>query len=367
MTPTNLVYRATLTGLLAIAAGILVPGADAEFQRGFSLDAEELKLVNFIGEIRIERADGARFEVLVDVRGEDAAEDLIEIQTTEGRHARVLILFPVDEQQHYVYPRLPRGSNTTFNARSLVERGGSLWDLLRSIGGEKIRVRRGGSGMELWADVTIKVPRGKRLELRHGVGEVIAEGTEGELELDTISGGVTARDISGDLLVDTGSGSVEIAGISGNVLVDTGSGSVKISDCRGEQITVDTGSGGVHADGIVCEELSIDTGSGRVRAYRIEADETEIDTGSGSVRLELDRMGSGDFIVDTGSGSIEIELPEDASAQVTADTGSGSIRVDVPGVRMHRRHADHISFRIGDGNSRVRLDAGSGSIQIRQS
>lgn len=351
-------------GLLVVAAGVLAPPAAAGLQRELTLEADELKLVNLIGEVRIEPARGERFEIEIDIEGADATEERITIETDEGRHARVLIRFPIDEERRYVYPRLPRGSNSTFSARSLLERGGGLWDLLR---GDKIRVRSRGSGLELWADVIIRVPRGKRLELRHGVGEVSARGTEGDLDLDTISGGITAREIEGDLRADTGSGGVELEEIAGNILVDTGSGGVEISNCRGDEIHIDTGSGRVEATGIVCEELVIDTGSGGVRARHIAAEDAEIDTGSGGARLELDRMGRGDFVVDTGSGSIEFEMPADASARVTADTGSGSVRVDVPGVRVRRRDADHVSFSIGDGESRVLLDAGSGSIRIRQS
>jgi DUF4097 and DUF4098 domain-containing protein YvlB len=115
-----------------------------------------------------------------------------------------------------------------------------------------------------------------------------------------------------------------------------------------------------------CQYMLIDTGSGAVEASQVSADKAKIDTGSGSVFLHLERMGTGRFVIDTGSGSIELILPADASAEITADTGSGTVRNKVEGANVSVAARDELKMTIGDGEARVILDAGSGSITVLQ-
>ncbi len=356
---------ATIAFALIILA-IAIPASGSEFQRHISLDGEELLLTNLIGEIHLEGAQGSAFEVEIQVRGKDASEDLIRIETEEGHRASVQIRFPTDEECDYVYPEMGRGSNTTFSPRERGEES-SIWKRLFGWGKgacRRIHVAGRGRGLQVWADVTIKVPRESSVCVYHGVGAIVAKQIEGNLDLDSCSGPISAHGIDGDLAVDTGSGGVDVCQVTGDVKIDTGSGSVEVADCSGATISVDTGSGSVKGDRIDCRQLDIDTGSGSVRARAIRADGARIDTGSGSVRLELERMGDGRFEVDTGSGSIDLRLPPEVSARISADTGSGTITANVEDI--HIRKSDDVSFRIGDGDTYVRLDTGSGSIHITQ-
>ena len=54
------------------------------------------------------------------------------------------------------------------------------------------------------------------------------------------------------------------------------------------------------------------------------------------------------------------------SAEITADTGSGSIRNKISGADVTVAERDELEMTVGDGATRVVLDAGSGSITIRQ-
>ena len=317
--------------------------AGVEKQHSFSGD--NLTVTNLIGTIRVEGHGGSNFEVRVRVEGDAAAADLIRIETREGADAGLAVVFPVEQHTRYVYPELGGNSKTTFS----LDDDGRGW-MSRILGGvmgsDQIQVRGSGSGLRVWADVTVKVPSGGSLEVSHGVGSLEANGVSGELVLDVRSGSVAATDIHGDLNVDTGSGNVTVSEVTGELMVDTGSGNVEIESIRAVAINVDTGSG-------------------RVRATSVSADEVEIDTGSGSVVLELDRMGDGEFNVDTGSGSISVKLPPGASARLKADTGSGGIDLDLGGAaQILHQDRDSLVAQLGDGGARVDLDAGSGSIRI---
>jgi len=332
-----------------------------------TFDAKSLLIVNLIGEIEVVGHSGDKFEVETQILGEDA--DQVELETEEGRSALLLVKFPLDEERDYVYPKLGRRSRTSFSISKHSGSGTHRGWLHKLFGGrlvDGIDVRGSGSGMEVWADIKVRVPEGGKLRVDHGVGNVVAKNVNGELVLETRSGSVDVETSRGDLLVDTGSGHVTIFDVEGELVADTGSGHVEIEKVSGPMVNVDTGSGHVQVTDVECEELRIDTGSGRVKALDIGTDEANIDTGSGSVTIEFVRMGDGDFIIDTGSGGIDILFPEDASADILAETGSGGIRLDLVDPRIHHRDRDEMAVSIGDGDARVRLDTGSGGISIAQ-
>jgi len=276
----------------------------AEFEKEFTFDGKELLVSNMIGKIEVVACSSDVFRVLVSVQGEDAEEGLLEFVAEEGSRSALAIKFPLDDHTKYTYPALGRNSSTTFHFREESDHGGSwLKKVFSGFGGRKITVKGKGNGLELWADVTIEVPARRILEVRQGVGEILANGLEADLNLDTNSGPISVENLEGDLLADTGSGRVAALNIEGDVNIDTGSGRVQVSHCRGSEVLVDTGSGSVEVEMVSCEYLLV-------------------------------------------------------------DTGSGGVTVDFPGVDVGRKKRDELRFTIGDGDARVVLDTGSGGIRI---
>ena len=349
-----------------VACGLLILAlpALADHERTFTFDGNELEVIDMIGAVAVTRAPGDQFTVKVTVRGGDATEDLLEFKVREGRDAGLAVVFPTAEHDDYIYPPLGRDSKTRIHFHQGKDEGSWLKKIFN--GGGAVEVRGKGSGLEVWADLEIGVPEGGSLKMLLGVGEIAAQDMDGDLNLDTNSGRVRAENVKGDLLVDTGSGAVEAVDITGSVNIDTGSGSVVVRGVKGDKVLVDTGSGAVKVTDVTCSELHVDTGSGGVKARGVKTDRAKIDTGSGSVVLELDEMGTGRFVIDTGSGSIELALPEGASARIEADTGSGRVHNKIENADVRHLERDELLMTVGDGEARVTLDAGSGSITIRR-
>jgi len=349
--------------LMAIMMVMLLtlPSLAKEYEESFSFSGDELKIGNMIGKVDVRSGSGDKIRVTVNVRGDDAEPGVLEFD--DSSDGELQIIFPTDDHKKYVYPELGSGSKTTIQYKD----GDNDSSWLRKVFGmgNRITVRGKGSGLEVWADVLVEVPRGSDLEVKLGVGTIDANDVESDLVLDTNSGPIKATGITGDLVADTGSGRVMVRDIEGEVLVDTGSGSVELDNCQGKSILVDTGSGKVRGEKLLCSNLHIDTGSGSVKVYEVEADEAKIDTGSGSVTLQLDSMGTGRFIIDTGSGSIVLDLPDDASAHISADTGSGSMNNDFHGAIVKHKERREMVLLVGDADARVTLDAGSGSITVK--
>ncbi len=346
--------------LLAVPA--VVPVARADFDEQISLQAESLELNNLIGEITVVGHGGGGFEVEVRARGRDATRENLTVETREGADAAVSIRFPREDR--FVYPRLGANSKTRLDRNP---GGDGFSGFLSSLfgGGGRVTVAGGGRGVELWADVTVRVPEGGSISIQHGVGTIAAEKLDGRVALHVRSGEVEARSVRGEVLIDTGSGKAVVEDVEGALTIDTGSGSVRVARVRGAEVGVDTGSGEVRLEDVDAGSLTIDTGSGSVRGESLGADEATIDTGSGSVSVGFVRIGDGDFLIDTGSGSIEVTFPADASARVDADTGAGRIRVDFPGAEIRRMEEDEAEVVIGAGNAHFVLDTGSGTIRIR--
>jgi hypothetical protein len=373
---------AVATALLVQAAGTQAAGS--EFTETMSLDAASLRVNNLIGEIQVVPATGSSFEIEIRVQGKDANRDRIKIETKRGRDAEISVKFPLEESTKYVYPKLGHGSRSSFmaNHNKSGEHDGWWRAIVGALHITKIEVSGDGKGLEIWADVTVKVPKGGSLEVDHGTGRMEAADVEGDLSLDNASGNITGSNIRGSFVADTGSGNVSATrvtgrfsadtgsgnvtaeSIEGEVSADTGSGNVSITKAWGEKVLADTGSGNVTVTDARCKIFSADTGSGNIDARDIAADEANLDTGSGGVRLALTRMGAGPFVIDTGSGGIELTIPADGSARVHAETGSGAIHVDFENENVHKVAHDELDFTIGDGKASVKLDAGSGSIHV---
>ena len=208
---------------LGLALAVALP-AMAGYAENHTFSSDELTVRNLIGEIQVTGHGGSAFEVEVTVRGKDASDGIVRVRAEEGSHATLDVVFP--SEGRFVYPNLGRGSRTTIRIGDH-EDNGWLSNLLgHMFDKNRIEVRSSGTGLEVWADVTIRVPNGATLIVKHGVGQVKAQNVDGDITLATRSGSVDAERIDGRLLVDTGSGHVEIADVNGNLLVDTGSGHV---------------------------------------------------------------------------------------------------------------------------------------------
>src|SRR5512132_3974861 len=77
----------------------------------------------------------------------------------------------------------------------------------------------------------VSVPRGSRLILEAVSGDIVARGSQGEIEASSVSGDVDVADGVRSVNVESVSGSAHAAQVNGNLRIETVSG-----DCRAEGI-----------------------------------------------------------------------------------------------------------------------------------
>jgi lia operon protein LiaG len=342
-----------MTGMGRGVAAIMLLAAPIGAQEVHRVAGTDVAIYNVAGRAEVRAGSASEVVIRMTRGGSDAAQLTVETGEIRGR-STLRVIYPDDE---IVYPELGRGSNSTFSVRSDGTFGDGGGD-----GGDRVRIRGSGNGLEAWADLVIEVPTGISASVYVAAGRMNAQGVSADLRLDIAAGEITATDITGSLVIDTGSGSVTASRVRGDLSVDTGSGSVRVSDVVGDAVELDTGSGGVNATGIEAATVNVDTGSGGVELLRVSAPSVVVDTGSGSV--EVDLLTDVDLLeVDTGSGSVTVRAPANLGAAVEIDTGSGGIDLDFPlEVRSVRR--DRVSGNLGDGDGVITIDTGSGSIRI---
>lgn len=347
-----------IAGLVMLSLGFAPAIVEAQTERR-SVGGQRVAVFNLAGDVRVERGSGRDVEVEITRRGPDASRLRIETGDVRGVPS-VRVVYPDDD---IVYRGGRNGSRWGGRTETRVRDDGTWGGDRGWSGGRRVRVRTSGDGLEAWADIVVRVPDGREVEAYLLVGELAAREVQADLRLDVGAARVTAEGTRGALLIDAGSGGVELRRVSGpRITVDNGSGGIDVQDVRAESCAFDSGSGGVTATTVACDRFAVDIGSGGVRVSEGSFRELDVDAGSGGVRLELQRTPESTRI-ETGSGGVTLTLPATLAATLDIETGSGRITTDFP-VRTNRMERHHLQGTVGDGTARLRVDTGSGSVQL---
>lgn len=342
--------------LSTLAASPLLAQAAATTEHR-TIRGAQVAIYNLAGRLRV--LPGTGDAVVVDVArgGRDAARLKLESGTLRGRET-LRIVYPSDR---IVYSEMRGRSRTSIHVRpdGSFSDGGD-WNEWRDR--DRVDIRGYGDGLEAHADLTVRVPKGQKLELYLAAGRVEVQNVEGEIVIDVAAAEVDVSGTKGSLMLDTGSGRVSVRDAAGELTIDSGSGGLSVDRFKGGTLRIDSGSGGVEGNDIEAAELSAEVGSGGLRLYRVKSPVVTAETGSGGINLEL-LSDITRLDVETGSGGATIRLPATLSAEIEAETGSGGFSTDFE-VTTRRVGRNHISGRIGDGKGRISIEAGSGSVRL---
>ena len=327
------------------------------------VEGDRVSIENIAGELKVVPGTGTSVVVEVTPGGPDG--DRLSVSETSREGRRVLRVEYPDDRIVYPHdgPGEGRGwSNSTFD-----------------YGGHRVRVSSRGPGLEAHADLVVSVPRGKNVSLFLAIGPASIEGVEGNLAFEGASSGVAIERVSGALRVQTGSGGIDVTRTHGTMSLSTGSGNIEIVEADGtiaaeagsggirlrvggDRLSAEAGSGAIVGSEIQFAELSAECGSGHVDLADAAADRLSVETGSGSVRLQLKR-GIGALDIQAGSGSVRLEAPRDLSATFHIECPRRQLHLDFP-ADVERADDDVTVGRIGGGRGRIRIEAGSGRVEL---
>lgn len=286
LAPLAPVFAAALAlGLLTALAGAAPAGArwgrgeteTERFEKTLQTDSDvRFEITNTNGSVRVRAWERSEVEIVATkgAEGEDARRRLAEIEIDVRESAGRVV----------VETRLPRG-----------------------------RFDQGSA----WVEYEIQVPRGAAVDARSTNGDVDVEGVSGPVEARTTNGGIDLRDVAGAARASSTNGNVHASGLGGALVAQTT-------------------NGGVQAE--------------------IEAGEL-----------------SDDVSLETTNGSVELRLDGGVKASVFARTANGSISSDFPEARaeLDRRRGDDDSRRrleidLNGGGPRIELRSSNGSVRLRR-
>jgi lia operon protein LiaG len=345
---------ARYAAVLALSFAIATPATGQVEQR--TIQGSRVAVYNLAGRLRAVAGTGNA--VVVEITRRGAERDRLKIETGQVRGRETLrIVYPSDR---IVYPEFRNRGRTTVAVHEDGTFSDGSWSDRSSR--DRVEIRDSGSGMEAFADLVVRVPRGHSIELFLAAGRVEVVNVEGDILVDVGAAEVDVSGAKGNLVLDTGSGHVVVRDVLGDVNVDAGSGGMTLERIKGDALRLDSGSGGVQGSDIDVRELVADVGSGGLRFYRVKAAHASAETGSGGVNLEF-LSGIERLNVETGSGGATIRLPATLGAELEAETGSGGFTTDFE-IVTRRVSRNHVTGRVGDGKARIQLEAGSGSIRL---
>lgn len=199
------------------------------------------------------------------------------------------------------------------------------------------------------ATLTLKVPKGARLNVETVSADITIDGVRGEQRLESVSGTVETRAYDEPLSLHAVSGKISVAGSGGEAALRTEnvSGTTIVSAIRGvyEGATV---SGRIDASIAAVDRLHVETVSGDadIKAELAPSARVEMESVSGSLSLVIKPPVNADFEIESFSGDIDTcfgAKPRDKSRY-----GPGS----------------ELDFTQGKGGPRVVIESLSGDIRI---
>lgn len=195
---------------------------------------------------------------------------------------------------------------------------------------------RGGGGWGVRGgtlQVDVEVPQGTVAEIATGSGDLIVDGTLGELEFQSGSGDARIAAVTGSVRLKSASGDVRVGAIEGDASLTTASGDVEIGSIRGALH-------GRSASG----DITIGDLSGDGQATSASGD---ITIGSASADLALRSV----------SGDIEVGVPQGMRVWFDLSSTSGDTLSELePGGTGDDR----------EGASAIRATTVSGDVRIRR-
>ena len=167
-------FHGLLIGVLAVSASA---SAQTTTHR---LSGSEVAVFNLAGVVHVEAGSGTDVQIEVTRRGADASKLRIESGPIRNRET-LRVIYPEDR---IVYRAAGQRGWSEFRTTLRVNEDGTFdgnWDGFR---GNRVEIRSDGNGLYASADLRIRVPRGKSLDLNLAVGEATVSNVEGDLRID---------------------------------------------------------------------------------------------------------------------------------------------------------------------------------------
>ena len=203
---------------------------------------------------------------------------------------------------------------------------------------------RGGFG-SIFVDFDLTVPASLDLSFEGRSTDVTVEGSNGEIDVETLQGDITIVGGGGSVTAETVSGEIRIDGVDGVIEANSVAEDIRVSNSSGE-IYVETVGGSIVLEGI--------------SAMVVEAGSV-----GGRVSFEGVVLAGGEYFFGSHGGRVSITIPEASNASVSVASIHGNISSDFPGIPDLERGARN-RFTLGNGGANIEVETFGGRIVLRR-
>lgn len=175
--------------------------------------------------------------------------------------------------------------------------------------------------------------------------EVTIEGSEAEIEVETVEGAVTVVGGRGNVALKSVEGEVSLTGAKGHIELNSVDGSITVKDCSGD--------------------ITAATVDGEISLLNIQSSDVDASTVDGSIEYDGTITDSGRYRLTSHDGEVTVSMPERANATISVSTFNGSFDSYLP-VRLGpgQKTKHRFTFTLGSGGARVELESFDGSIRL---
>ena len=190
------------------------------------------------------------------------------------------------------------------------ELGSGVEELIFERDGKEIRIEVKGkkdNSRNISADLVIKVPKGSSLEVGTVSADIVVDGVEGRMRLQSVSGDVETSVFGEDINAESVSGDVDLSGkdLEIRVQAKTVSGDIELENLKG---VVDATA--------VSGDLTVTSGN---------FSEAKLNTVNGDIIYQAGLYGESRMDVETVNGSVDILFDGDVSARFDVETFNGDV------------------------------------------
>jgi DUF4097 and DUF4098 domain-containing protein YvlB len=199
-----------------------------------------------------------------------------------------------------------------------------------------------------------------------GFGSVTVRSVRGEAALETMGGDIAADDAEGPIRAETGAGTITIAKAAGAVDATTGGGVIRVGSASGVVTAhnmaglIDIGS----AAGVHCE-----SGSGAVQLGRISG-AMRVSTAMGNIVASILNAAPESYLA-TGGGDITLAVPSNLSVTIQAENAMADslrrILSEFPQIQARRLGTRVVALgRVNGGGPVLHVSSEDGTIFIKR-
>jgi hypothetical protein len=162
----------------------------------------------------------------------------------------------------------------------------------------------------------------------------------------------------------TGNGEIETIGTGAGVVARSGNGAVRV-EASGDGVTASSGNGDVEVLGAGAP-VNAHSGNGRIEVVTTTGP-VQATTGNGNIDVEMRSLKTQENMTfRSGNGRISVTLPADYNGELESSTGNGHLISDFALSVEGRLDRQRVRATIGKGGPRLRMSSGNGNIVLRK-